>query len=372
MRRTMKWKSQLENLKAYQPGKTMEDVKGMFGLEKVTKLASNENPFGCSGLVRNFLQEVALSPNIYPDGYAKTLRFALADHLSVKPTQLLFGNGSDEIIQIISKALLTRDNNTVMATPTFPQYKHNAIVEGAEAREVPLDQDGKHQLTKMLEAIDESTSVVWLCSPNNPSGEYIRNKELIEFLNNVPKHVLVVLDEAYYEYVVADDYYDALQLLKDYPQLLITRTFSKAYGLAGFRVGYGIASEEIIAMLEPVREPFNVNTLGQGAVVAALQDQQFIEKCVVENRKGLEQYYEFCKTEGLDYFPSQGNFILIDFKMDGDEVFQYLMSKGYIVRSGQALGYPTCVRVTVGSQQENEKVIEVMKGFLATKKNRIV
>jgi histidinol-phosphate aminotransferase len=364
----MKWKSQIQNLKAYQPGKTMDDVKELFNLEKVVKLASNENPFGCSKNVETFLKTNAFSHAIYPDGYAKGLRMKLSEHLSVEPGQLLFGNGSDEVIEIISRALLDGGKSTVMATPTFPQYKHNAIVEGAEIREVPLDSAGRHQLDKMFEEIDDTTSIVWLCSPNNPTGEYIRNGELVSFLDAVPSHVLVVLDEAYYEYVVAEDYYDSLELLKSYPQLMITRTFSKAYGIAGFRVGFGIGNKEVIGKLEPIREPFNNNALAQGAASAAIEDQTFIEECRSHNRKGLQQYYRFCEENDLDYIPSQANFVLINFGVSGDEVFQYLMSKGYIVRSGEALGYSHSVRVTVGSHEQNEEVIGRMKEFLALQK----
>jgi histidinol-phosphate aminotransferase len=364
----MKWKSQIQNLKAYQPGKTMDDVKELFNLEKVVKLASNENPFGCSKNVETFLKTNAFSHAIYPDGYAKGLRMKLSEHLSVEPGQLLFGNGSDEVIEIISRALLDGGKSTVMATPTFPQYKHNAIVEGAEIREVPLDSAGRHQLDKMLEEIDDTTSIVWLCSPNNPTGEYIRNGELVSFLDAIPSHVLVVLDEAYYEYVVAEDYYDSLELLKSYPQLMITRTFSKAYGIAGFRVGFGIGNKEVIGKLEPIREPFNNNALAQGAASAAIEDQTFIEECRSHNRKGLQQYYRFCEENDLDYIPSQANFVLINFGVSGDEVFQYLMSKGYIVRSGEALGYSHSVRVTVGSHEQNEEVIGRMKEFLALQK----
>ncbi|MCA1054635.1 histidinol-phosphate transaminase [Rossellomorea aquimaris] len=364
----MQWKSQLHSLKAYQPGKTMEDVKEQFNLDKVVKLASNENPFGCSPSVGEYISSALTAHAIYPDGYAKQLRMKVADLLSVEPQQLLFGNGSDEVIQMISRALLTPGKSTVMATPTFPQYKHNAVVEGAEVREIPLDEAGKHQLGKMLAAIDETTAVVWLCSPNNPTGEYIRNHELLEFMDHVPSHVLVVLDEAYYEYVTAEDYYDSIKLLDKYPQLLVTRTFSKAYGLAGFRVGYGVGHPDVIGKLEPIREPFNNNSLGQGAAAAAVDDQEFISHCREQNRKGLQQFYDFCEQHGLNYMKSQANFILIDFGVSGDEVFHYLMSKGYIVRSGQALGYPEAVRVTVGSPEQNEELISLMKEFLVVSK----
>ncbi|MBM7584344.1 histidinol-phosphate aminotransferase [Bacillus pakistanensis] len=360
----MDWKKQIKGLKAYQPGRTIDEVKEIYGLDKVVKLASNENPFGYSSLVDVFLRDSYLNHAIYPDGYAKNLRTKISSKLGVNLNQILLGNGSDEIIQMISRALLQPGKNTVMAIPTFPQYKHNATVEGAEVREVALNSKGEHRLDEMLEQIDNSTTVVWLCSPNNPTGTYITEKDIISFLDNVPEHVLVVLDEAYYEYVVADHYYDSLELLKIYPNLLVTRTFSKAYGLAGFRVGYAISSEEIISQLEPLREPFNNNSLGQGAAAVALQDQEFIAECRQNNKQGLERFYQFCDEEGLLYYPSQGNFILIDFGVNGDEVFQFLLSKGYIVRSGQALGFPTSVRVTIGSEEENKGVIEEMKNFI--------
>ncbi|RLQ95103.1 histidinol-phosphate transaminase [Falsibacillus albus] len=356
----MKWKEQILNLKAYQPGKSIDEVKKMFNLEKITKLASNENPFGCSPVVNQMLQSYQPLRSLYPDGYAAKLREATAEFLNVSERQLIFGNGSDEIIQIISRALLKPGVNTIMPAPSFPQYRHNAIIEGAEIREVPLV-DGAHDLSSMLAQIDEATAVVWLCSPNNPSGKYINEQGLVGFLNKVPDDILVVLDEAYYEYVVADDYYDSLELVKKHENLLVLRTFSKIYGLASFRVGYGFGQENLVQTLEPVREPFNTNVLGQAAAAAAIQDQDFVHACKEENRKGLEQFYQFCREHNLTYFPSQGNFILIDFNRDGDEVFQFLLSEGYIVRSGQALGYPTCVRVTVGSAEQNNGVIESMK-----------
>ncbi|MBM7647988.1 histidinol-phosphate aminotransferase [Bacillus ectoiniformans] len=362
----MKWKQQIINLKAYQPGRSIEEVKKKYNLEKIVKLASNENPFGSSNRVKEFIQSFADSYAIYPDGYTTVLRTALSETLNVKENQLIFGNGSDEIIQIISRAMLENGKNTVMAAPTFPQYRHNAVVEGAEVREIPLV-EGAHDLEAMAEAVDSQTAVVWLCSPNNPTGVYIKDQELKAFLDKMPEDVLVVLDEAYYEYVTADDYYNALEIIKEYPNVIVTRTFSKAYGLASFRVGYGFGSEEIIRLLEPVREPFNVNTLAQGAAAAALSDQAFVDTCRAENQKGLEQYYEFCEQESLSYYPSEGNFILIDFQCDSDQLFEYLMAKGYIIRSGKALGFPTSVRVTVGSFEENQGIIEAMKSFIAEK-----
>lgn len=362
----MRWKEQILNLAPYQPGKPINEVKKQYGLEKVVKLASNENPFGCSKNVLKAIQEYKTPFAIYPDGYAPDLRYALSEHLNVKPNQIILGNGSDNLLQMISRALLKPGTNTVMSEHTFSQYKHNAIIEGAEVREVP-DINGAHDLAGMLEAIDENTNIVWVCSPNNPTGVYIPKEDLISFLDKVPEDTLVVLDEAYYEYVVADDYYDSIELVSKYNNLIVLRTFSKIYGLAAFRVGYGISNEKNIRALEPVREPFNVNSLAQTVAAAALKDQEFVKTCRKRNREGMELYYQFCEESKLSYFPSQANFILVDFQMDANEVFQYLLERGYIVRSGKALGFPTSIRITVGSNEQNNGLIENLKNLLAEK-----
>lgn len=360
----MKWKENILTLKAYQPGRTTDEVKKAYGLQEVVKLASNENPFGSSEKVKDCIREYAESFAIYPDGYATSLRSELASFLNVNEKQLIFGNGSDEIILMLSRAMLEPGKNTVMPTPSFPQYRHNAIVEGAEIREVELV-NGAHDLDKMAESIDEQTAIVWLCSPNNPTGVYITDVQLRGFLDRVPEGVLVVLDEAYYEYVTASDYYNALDIIKEYKNVIVLRTFSKVYGLASFRVGYGFADESLIAQIDPVREPFNVNSLAQKAAASALSDQSFIEQCRTANKEGLNQFYAFCRDNNLSFYPSEANFVLIDFNCDSNELFEYLMSKGYIVRSGAALGIPGTVRVTVGSKEQNEGVIGAMKSFLA-------
>lgn len=360
----MRWKKQLLTLTPYQPGKSIEEVKKQYNLEKITKLASNENPFGCSKNVLEALKSYQKSLAIYPDGHATDLREKLAEALRVSQDELIFGNGSDELIQIISKALLGPEISTVMPAPTFPQYRHNAILEGAIIKEIPLV-NGDHDLEGMLAAIDEKTNIVWLCSPNNPTGTYINEHKLLSFLEQVPKETLVVLDEAYNEYVVADDYYDAISLTRRFNNLIVLRTFSKIYGLASLRVGYGIANPEIIRALEPAREPFNLNSFAQLAALIAVEDQAFVQECKKVNREGLEQFYQFCDEKHLSYYPSQGNFILIDFKLDADQVFQFLLEKGYIVRSGKALGFPTSVRITVGSAEQNEGVLNAISMFLA-------
>lgn len=359
----MKWKEQLLSLAPYKPGRPIESVKKEYGLDKVVKLASNENPFGTSQKVVAALQTALSSFAIYPDGYATNLRTAVAEFIKLDEEQLIFGNGADNLIQIISRAFLLPGKNTVMASPSFSQYKHNAIIDGAEIREIPLI-DGEHDLDAMLQAIDKNTAVVWVCSPNNPTGVHISKEKITSFIEKVPEETLVVIDDAYHDYVVADDFYDAVEFVKEYNNLIVLRTFSKIYGIASLRVGYGVAHQDIIRVLEPAREPFNVNTLGQIAAVAAISDQDYVNECRRKNREGLAQFEQFCEENGLHYFPSQANFILIDFGTSGDEVFQYLLKKGYIVRSGNVLGYASSVRVTVGSKEENSGVIEAMKQYL--------
>jgi histidinol-phosphate aminotransferase len=359
----MRWKKQLLTLTPYQPGKSIESVKKQYNLDEIVKLASNENPFGCSKHVLSALQNSQPGFAIYPDGYMTNLRESVASFLKVNQDELIFGNGSDNIIQIISRSLLHPGANTVMATPSFSQYKHNAVIEGAEIREIPL-LNGEHDLDKMAEAIDEKTNVVWVCSPNNPTGTYVTESKLLAFLEKVPSHVLVVLDEAYYEYVAADDYYDSIELTRSYPNLIVLRTFSKIYGLASLRVGYGVANKSIVQALEPAREPFNVNSFGQVAAIAALQDQEFVQHCKEKNQQGLIQFYDFCKQHDLEFYPSQTNFILIDINADANEGFQFLLEKGFIVRSGKALGFPTSLRITVGSREQNEGVLRALGEFL--------
>jgi histidinol-phosphate aminotransferase len=356
-------KPQLKGLSAYKPGKQMEEVKKELGLETVTKLASNENPFGCSPKAVEGITQTLGELHLYPDGYAFNLRMALSQHLGVDPNQLIFGNGTDELVHLLSRALLEKGTNTVMPTPTFPQYRHNAIVDGAEVREVPMI-EGEHDLEGMLSQIDDQTKLVWLCNPNNPSGTYIPEEELLSFLKRVPKEVTIVCDEAYYEYAVASDYPQTIPLIDQFPNLVITRTFSKAYGLASLRVGYGIAHADFIAQIEPTREPFNVSRLAQNATTEAIKDQDFIQSSVKQNKLGLKQYYDFCDRVGLKYYPSEANFILIFFDVAGDVVFDYLLRNGFIVRSGEALGVPHSVRITIGTEEQNQKVIELLEAFI--------
>ncbi|MEN2467872.1 histidinol-phosphate transaminase [Ornithinibacillus sp. FSL M8-0202] len=360
----MKWKEQILPLRAYQPGKSIDTVKKQYHLEEIIKLASNENPYGYSPSVDQALLNGDSSYTFYPDGSAADLKSTLASHLHVEENQLLITNGTDELIQIISRAMLEPGKNTVMAACTFPQYKHAAIIEGAEVREVELV-NGFHDLNKMLTKLDDQTAIVWVCNPNNPTGTYIPEEEIRRFLLQVPSDVLVVLDEAYQEYVTEPS--NSLSLTQQFSNLIIMRTFSKIYGLASFRIGYGISTSTTIQFLEPVRLPFNTNVLGQLAATAALSDQDFVQNCRAQNTAELQQYYGFCEEHNLPYFPSQGNFILINVKRDADEVAEYLLTKGLIVRSGKSLGFPTSIRITIGKKEQNEKVRNALQELITEK-----
>ncbi|ATP39627.1 histidinol-phosphate transaminase [Solibacillus sp. R5-41] len=359
----MKWKQQLHGMKAYQPGKPMEEVKKQYGLDEVVKLASNENPFGSSPQVKAFLQSDASNHAVYPDGYAQNLRTSLANFYGVEEGELIIGNGSDDLIAIITRALLYPGVNTVMADPSFSQYWHNAEIEGAEVRKIPL-KDGVHNLDAMLEAIDENTSVVWVCNPNNPTGTIVSDEALRAFLAAVPNDVFVVLDEAYIEYVNDPKYQDTLHFFREYSNLILLRTFSKAYGLASFRVGYGIAQGEVIAKLDPVRAPFNNTILSQKVAQVALGDQEYIASCSEANEKGKKQFVAFCEAQGLNYFPSQTNFIMFEVKMSSQIVFEEMMKRGFIIRSGAALGLEGFIRVTIGTEQQNEKFLQLLAEVL--------
>ncbi len=359
----MKWKNQLTGMKPYQPGRSIDEVKKLFGLKEIVKLASNENPFGCSPKVSEFLTNQTVNHAIYPDGYASGLRQTLATKLGVGENQLLFGNGSDEIIMMISRALLQPGVNSIMAKPTFPQYRHNAIIEGAEIREIQL-LNGAHDLKEMVRHIDDQTAVIWLCSPNNPTGLLIDQPSLIEFIQKVPKEVLIVLDEAYFEYITDSTYINSVDLIKDHENLIVLRTFSKAYGLASFRIGYAIAQKELISRLDPVREPFNNTVMSQGVALAALADEAFINQCRLKNESGKKQFEQFALQHNLHIFPSQGNFVLMEVKADSDLVFEALMKKGFIIRSGNALGTPGYIRVTIGTTLQNEKFLQKLSEVL--------
>lgn len=356
----MKPKTQIVHLPVYQPGKSTDEVKKEFGLNEIVKLASNENPYGCSHVVREALLDEFDNTSVYPDGASQALAQKLGEFLGLKPSQLIFGAGSDEVVLMIARAFLVPGDETVMADRTFPQYKHNAEVEGARCVLVPL-KDGKHDLDAMLEKVNERTKVVWICCPNNPTGTINTHEEVERFMDRLPDHVLVVFDEAYVEYNTSAEFPDSLKLLAQYKNFIVLRTFSKIYGLASLRIGYGIGHPELIHTVNQVREPFNTTRYAQAAAVAALSDQDFVAECRNRNADGLEYLKNRFDEMGLTYFPAYGNFIMVDVRKPADQVFQGLLKQGVIVRGGHQLGFPTMLRVTVGSREQNDKFLNALQ-----------
>jgi histidinol-phosphate aminotransferase len=362
-------KPQIGNLPVYQPGKPIEEVKRELGLDQVIKLASNENPYGSSPAVKDAIQAELSNLSLYPDGSAVELTKALARHTGVQENQIIFGCGSDEIIALITRAFLLPGDENIMADQTFSVYKSNADIEGAVSVEVPLV-DGTHDLSAMLSHVNDKTKIIWVCNPNNPTGTIVSEEELTAFLDRVPGHVMVVLDEAYFEYVTDSSYPNSIPLLSRYSNLVVLRTFSKIYGIASLRVGYGIAQPEVIRLINQVREPFNTSRIGQAAAIAALGDQTFVKECRAKNAAGIEYLQKEFKRLGLAALPAHGNFILVDAGRPSKEVFQSLLHKGVIVRAGFEK-YPTCIRVTVGSQSQNEIFISTLEQVLGLEKAQV-
>lgn len=358
-------KPNIVHLPVYEPGKPIEEVKRELGLTHVTKLASNENPFGCSPQAKAAMQAEIENASLYPDGAAQELTSALAKHLNVAENQLIFGAGSDEVILMIARAFLSKDSETIMASHTFPQYKHNAEVEGAKIIEVPL-REGKHDLQAMLDEVSDHTKVIWICNPNNPTGTMVTHTEVRAFLERVGSHVLVVLDEAYVEYNTSPDFPRGLELLSEFPNLVLLRTFSKIYGLASLRIGYGIGHPDVIRSINQVREPFNTTRMAQAAAKAAIHDQEFVSRCRERNREGIDYLSAEFERLGLFAYPAYGNFVMVDVGKPANEVFDQLLRKGFIVRGGHKLDFPTFIRVTVGSKEQNEAFVQALEQVLAS------
>lgn len=362
----MQPKQRIVGLPVYKPGKPIEEVKKELGLSEVIKLASNENPYGSSKAVAQAIQNELSQLFLYPDGSAVELTAQLAQHVGVQSDQIIFGCGSDEVIALIARAFLQPGDETIMADSTFSVYKSNADIEGATTIEVPLA-DGTHDLSAMLSHVNERTKIIWVCNPNNPTGTIVTEDELTAFLDRVPQHVMVVLDEAYFEYVTDASYPNSIQLLSRYDNLVILRTFSKIYGLAALRVGYGIGRAEVIKLINQVREPFNTSRLGQAAARAALQDQVFVEDCRRKNADGIVYLQQQFTRLGLATFPAHGNFVMVDVGRPSSEVFDALLRKGIIIRAGHKK-YPTFIRVTVGTPEQNAAFIHALEEVLGAVK----
>ena len=351
----------VQALQPYQPGKPIDELQRELGLSKITKLASNENPLGLSPKVKSMLVDNLDELTRYPDGAAFELKQALAKKLSVNADQLTLGNGSNDILDLIGQVFLDDKASAVYSEYAFVVYPMMVQLLGAKAIQVPAKDFG-HDLNAMFAAIEDDTKVVFIANPNNPTGTWFGQAELQGFLEKVPANIIVVLDEAYAEYIDEDvDYAQGLELLKKFPNLVVTRTFSKAYGLAGLRVGYSVSSAQIADLINRVREPFNVNTLAQMAAVTVLDDAQYLADSIAVNNKGRVQIETALTELGLDFIPAQGNFITFDTKTDATAVYQKMLEKGVIVRPIAPYGLLQHLRVSIGLESENAAFIAALK-----------
>lgn len=351
------------DLKPYVPGKPIEEVKRELGIEDIIKLASNENPFGPSLRAVEAMKTAAESVSLYPDGSCFELRRAVATHLGVEPEMLIFGSGGDEVIFHLAMAFLDPGTEIVQADPTFSEYRAAATIMDTKVVAVPV-KDWTHDLDTMLAQVNERTRWFVITNPNNPTGTIVDPDDVERVLDKLPAHCIMLLDEAYYEYVDDPAYSRSVEWIKEGRNVLALRTFSKIYGLAGLRIGYGIAPAHIISALERVRAPFNVNSIAQAAAVASLLDPEQVKRTRVQNARSKTYLYTELERMGLDYTQSQANFVWIDTGKDSKWVFGELMKRGVIVRTGDIFGHPNHIRVTTGTDPQNERFIATLTEVL--------
>lgn len=351
------------DLVAYEPGKPIEETARELGLdpETIVKLASNENPLGPAPAAIEAMKSEAAGVHIYPDGGGYKLRQALADHHGLGLENVVLGNGSNEIIELLCHCFLNPKAELIAAEHAFVVYKLMATLFGAKYVEV-ADPDFIHDLEGMADAITEDTRLVFIANPNNPTGTMVNQEALDRFMDRLPDHVVAVLDEAYYEFL--DDAPDTVKYVREGRNVCVLRTFSKAYGLAGLRIGYGLASPQVAAILQKARQPFNANSMAQAAALAAMNDTEHVAKTMQTNREGLAYYEQAFAARGLEHVPSAANFVLVKVG-DGDDLFAKMLRKGVIVRAMSGYKLPEWVRISIGTMPENERCIEVLDEVLA-------
>jgi histidinol-phosphate aminotransferase len=352
----------IRNISPYIPGKPVEEVERELGICAV-KLASNENPLGPSPLVVEAVSRFLRHANRYPTGDGYYLREKLAGRLGISMDEIILGSGSSELLELVARAFLTSSDEALTSEKSFVMYYLAPQQMNCPVRQLPM-KNYTYDLEAIRQAVTPRTKVIYLANPNNPTGTMFPAVELDRFLKDLPDHIIVVVDEAYYEYVEDPGYSHSLDYLKKYANVLVLRTFSKAYALAGFRIGYGIGQPELVNALHKVRPPFNTSSLGQVAALAALDDLEYVRHCVEANRDGYRYLSEEMKKMKVFFVPSVANFILVETGRDGMEEFQKLLRHGVIVRPMKANGFPHGFRVSIGSADENEKYLSALKAIL--------
>jgi histidinol-phosphate aminotransferase len=357
----------VEKLTPYTPGKPIEEVQREYGLTDVVKLASNENPLGPSPKAVEAICRAAEGVRLYPDNDCYDLRRALSRHLDVPGDQILIGHGSDELIHNIGLAFVSPGDEVMMCSGPFSQYEFTAKLMEAAPVYVPM-KDFRYDVAEMARRLTERTKVVFIANPNNPTGTMVRRDEVAEFMGAVANDTIVVVDEAYHEYVEDPEYADGLGLVREGRRAVVLRTFSKIYALAGLRIGYGATTPELAGAMERVREPFNVSSVAQAAALASIGDRDQIERTRSLNRESKSYFYREFERLGLRYSPTQANFVWVDVGVDCREVFTELLKRGVIVRTGDIFGAPTHIRVTTGRREENERFVSALEEVLTAGK----
>lgn len=349
----------VQQLMPYVPGKPAEELQRELGLSEVIKLASNENPLGTGRKVAEAIQATVPELARYPDGSGFALKTALSAKLKVQPAQITLGNGSSEILELVMRTFVTPEHEIVFSQHAFALYPILTQAVGAKARVVPAKRFG-HDLTAMRAAVNDATRVVFIANPNNPTGTLLAADDVEAFVASLPGNVLCVLDEAYYEFVDPAVRTESLQWPERYPNLTITRTFSKAYGLAGLRIGYGISSLDVADLLNRVRQPFNGNMLALAAAEAALDDADYLAQTLAVNSAGMRQLTQAFAALDLQWIPSAGNFVSVDVKQTALPIYQALLQKGVIVRPVANYEMPNHLRVSIGTERENQIFIQAL------------
>jgi histidinol-phosphate aminotransferase len=347
----------------YVAGKSIEEVQQEFGDKPWIKLASNENLMGPSPNAVEAIGKEMSTIYLYPEGPCTILRQALAQKFQLSERKVVISNGADNLILMIANGFINEGDEVVMADPTFPVYTNVTQIMGGKVVKVRL-KDFTHDLDGMLKKINRKTKLVFICNPNNPTGTIVFQDALNRFLKHLPGRVIVVLDEAYGDFAEDPFYPNGLDYIKDGRQMIVLRTFSKVYGLAGLRIGYALGREDLVDCLYQVRDPFPVNRLAQVGAVAALNDEEHVLRSVQMVYEGKRFLYKELDKMGLIYVPSQANFILIDFERDSGKIFQALLREGIIIRPGKTWGFPTCARVTIGKMEDNQRFIKALQKIL--------
>ncbi len=351
------------NIKPYISGKPIDETKRQLGLKKVIKLASNENPLGPSPKAVSAMKKCLSIVNRYPDKQGFYLKKRLAKYFGLSPENFVLGNGSDELIDVVVRTFVQPDENIITADITFLEYEIIAQVNDRKVKKAPL-RYFKYDLGAILKLVDKKTKLIFIANPNNPTGTYVSKYEVTEFLDSLPAQIVVVFDEAYDTFIDVDDYPATLSYLRKKKNIIILKTFSKGYGLAGLRLGYAIGQPELVTYMERVRQPFNVNTMAQVAGLAALDDKAFLKKTRQLVLRGKNFIYQELSLLGLGYLPSVANFVLIDVGRDSSDIFKAMLKFGVIVRDMKQYGLDNFIRLTIGTQNENIRAMRVLRKVL--------